>query len=84
MRTRLSNINRLRVITYDASLGKATLRCRSVQGGLSMDSAMKLTFFFSLAAFSVFFADLLWHRIRLGRLQAKVDAMRIEAFSKEM
>ena len=54
------------------------------QGGLSMDSAMKLTFFFSLAAFSVFFADLLWHRIRLGRLQAKVNAMRIEAFSKEM
>lgn len=54
------------------------------QGGFSMDSAMKLTFFFSLGAFSVFFADLLWHRIRLGRLQAKVEAMRIETFSKEV
>jgi len=43
---------------------------------------MKLTFFFSLAAFSVFFADLLWHRIRLGKLRAEVEVLRINAYSK--
>ncbi len=52
------------------------------QGGFNMDSAMKLTFFFSLAAFTVFFADLLWHRIRLGELQAEVDVLRIDSYSK--
>ena len=52
------------------------------QGGFNMDSPMKLTFFFSLAAFSVFFADLLWHRIRLGQLRAEVDVLRIDSYSK--
>ena len=52
------------------------------QGGFNMDSPMKLTFFFSLAAFSVFFADLLWHRIRLGKLRAEVEVLRINAYSK--
>jgi len=53
------------------------------QGGFNMNSPMKLAFFFSLAAFSVFFADLLWHRIRLGSLQAAVEKLRIEAYSRE-
>ncbi len=52
------------------------------QGGFNMDSSMKLTFFFSLAAFTVFFADLLWHRIRLGELRAEVDVLRIDSYSK--
>ncbi len=52
------------------------------QGGFNMDSPMKLTFFFSLAAFSVFFADLLWHRIRLGKLRAEVEVLRINSYSK--
>jgi len=52
------------------------------QGGFNMDSPMKLTFFFSLAAFTVFFADLLWHRIRLGQLRAEVDVLRIDSYSK--
>ncbi len=52
------------------------------QGGFNMDSPMKITFFFSLAAFSVFFADLLWHRIRLGKLRAEVEILRINAYSK--
>ena len=54
------------------------------QGGFSMDSPMKTAFFFSLAAFSVLFADLLWHRIRLGHLNAKVEKLRIESYSEEM
>lgn len=53
------------------------------QGGFNMDSPMKVVFFFSLAAFSVFFADLLWHRIRLGTLQADVNTRRIIAYEKE-
>jgi heme exporter protein C len=52
------------------------------QGGFSMDSPMRTAFFFSLAAFSVLFADLLWHRIRLGQLKAEVDVLRIESYSK--
>jgi len=52
------------------------------QGGFNMDSPMKLTFFFSLAAFSVFFADLLWHRIRLGKLRAEVEVLRINSYTK--
>ena len=43
----------------------------TTQGGFNMSNAMLLTFFFSLFTFSVFFVDLLWHRIRLGILQEK-------------
>ncbi|MGB2964046.1 MAG: cytochrome c biogenesis protein CcsA [Anaerolineales bacterium] len=53
------------------------------QGGFNMDSDMKLVFFFSLAVFSVFFIDLLWNRIRLGKLQAEVEKKRIESYSSE-
>lgn len=48
------------------------------QGGFNMDASMQITFFFSLAAFSIFFADLLWHRIRLGELNAAVETLRVE------
>ncbi len=53
------------------------------QGGFNMDNPMKLAFFFSLAAFSVLFADLLWHRIRLGELQRAVTALRIRSYQEE-
>ena len=53
------------------------------QGGFNMDAPMKTAFFFSLAAFSVFFVDLLWHRIRLGKLQSEVDTLRIQSYEKE-
>ncbi len=55
----------------------------AAQGGFNMDASMKTAFFFSLAAFSVFFVDLLWHRIRLGELRKKVDSLRIESFQEE-
>ena len=48
----------------------------SAQGGFNMTGPMKATFFFSLFAFSVFFVDLLWHRIRLGKLQEKIENLR--------
>ncbi len=55
----------------------------AAQGGFNMDPSMKTAFFFSLAAFSVFFVDLLWHRIRLGELKTKVESLRVESFQEE-
>jgi len=51
----------------------------AASGGFNMDSPMKFTFFFSLVAFSVFFADLIWHRVRLGKLQGEVEQLRIDS-----
>jgi hypothetical protein len=48
-----------------------------------MDAPMRTAFFFSLAAFSVFFADLLWHRIRLGELKSTVASLRVKSFQEE-
>ena len=53
------------------------------QGGFNMDAPMKTAFFFSLAAFSIFFVDLLWHRVRLGKLQTVVTQLRIQSYEKE-
>jgi heme exporter protein C len=44
--------------------------------------AMLQTFIFSLITFSVLFADLFWHRIRLGQLAAKVEALRLKMLEK--
>lgn len=48
------------------------------EGGFSMTAPMRLTFFFSLITFSVIFASLLWHRIRLGKLAEKVEQLRLK------
>jgi heme exporter protein C len=55
----------------------------AAQGGFNMDAPMRTAFFFSLAAFSVFFADLLWHRVRLGNLQSNLNKLRIQKYSEE-
>jgi hypothetical protein len=39
---------------------------------------MLVTFMFSLLTFSFIFADLLWHRIRLGRLADKSDNLKLK------
>ncbi len=46
-------------------------------GGFSMTPAMGTTFAVSLVAFSVLFVSLLWHRIRLGQLQDKVEQQKL-------
>ncbi len=46
-------------------------------GSFSMTPAMGLTFGISLVAFSIFFAALLWHRIRLGQLSHRVEQLRM-------
>jgi heme exporter protein C len=47
-------------------------------GGFDMTPLMLQTFLFSLLTFSVIFADLLWHRIRLGRLADRVEQMKLK------
>ena len=42
----------------------------------STDPRMVLTFFTSLAAFSVLFIAIYWHRIRLGQLAARVEELK--------
>lgn len=54
------------------------------QGGFNMDPSMRTVFFISLVAFSVFFADLLWHRIRLGELKSAVESLRAASFQEGM
>lgn len=50
----------------------------SAQGTFDMTPKMLQTFMFSLLTFSFIFADLLWHRIRLGRLSEKVEQMKLK------
>ncbi len=53
----------------------------SGEGSFDMTAKMSQTFFFSLFTFSVFFVDLLWHRIRMGQLQDKVEQLRLKLTS---
>ena len=51
------------------------------QGAFDMTPPMLQTFMFSLFVFSVFFADLLWHRIRLGKLADRVEQLKLKTMS---
>ena len=50
----------------------------AAEGEFSMTPKMLQTFLFSLLVFSLLFVDLLWHRIRLGRLADKVEQLRLK------
>ena len=52
----------------------------SAVGAFDMSARMSQTFFFSLFAFSILFADLLWHRIRLSKLEEQVDHLKMELY----
>ena len=47
------------------------------EGAFSMTPKMGATFAISLIAFSILFISLLWHRIRLGELSEKVEALKL-------
>jgi heme exporter protein C len=47
------------------------------QDKLGMTPDMRVAFFFALFAFTVIFIDLMWHRIRLGGLQEKVEQLKL-------
>jgi heme exporter protein C len=48
------------------------------EGDFAMSPAMLQTFMFSLFTFSLVFVDILWHRIRLGRLADKVEQLKLK------
>jgi heme exporter protein C len=48
------------------------------EGTFDMTSSMLITFLFGLLTFTFIFADLLWHRIRLGRLADKVELLKMK------
>lgn len=53
----------------------------SSQGTFDMTPKMLQTFLFSLFAFSFVFADLLWHRVRLGELSDQVEQCKMKLLS---
>lgn len=48
------------------------------EGSFDMSAKMLQTFMFSLFTFSFIFADLLWHRIRLGHLADKTENLKLK------
>jgi len=64
---------------HPALIGTAS---SAAQGGFDMTPRMLQTFLFGLLTFSVIFATLLWHRIRLGRLAEKVEQMKLKVMQK--
>ncbi len=48
------------------------------EGAFDMTPLMLQTFLFSLLTFSIIFIDLLWHRVRLGRLSEKVEQLKLK------
>jgi len=54
----------------------------SGQEAFRMISSMQVAFFFSLFAFSVFFVDLLWHRIRLADLRANLEKLQRQRWER--
>jgi heme exporter protein C len=53
----------------------------SSQGAFDMTPKMLQTFLFSLFSFSFVFADLLWHRVRLGELSDQVEQRKMKLLS---
>ena len=50
----------------------------NAQGTFDMTPLMLQTFMFSLLTFTFIFADLLWHRIRVGKLAERVEQLRLK------
>ncbi len=50
----------------------------TAQGAFDMTPKMLQTFMFSLFTFTVLFADLLWRRIRLGKLADRVEQLKLK------
>jgi len=47
------------------------------EGSFDMTPRMLQVFFFSLITFTVFYFDLMWHRIRLGNLAQRVEQLKL-------
>jgi heme exporter protein C len=51
----------------------------NAQSSMGMTGDMKVAFFFALFTFTIIFIDLFWNRILLGRLQEKVEQLKLNA-----
>ena len=51
------------------------------EGAFDMTPLMLQTFMFSLLTFSFIFADLIWHRVRLGKLADKVESLKLKTMA---
>jgi heme exporter protein C len=51
------------------------------EGSFNMTASMLRTFMFSLFTFTFVFADMLWHRIRLGRLSDMVEQLKLKTMA---
>ena len=51
------------------------------QEKMNMSGDMRVAFFFALFAFTIIFVDLIWHRVRLGALQEKVEQLKLKLSS---
>ncbi|MEW5869775.1 MAG: cytochrome c biogenesis protein CcsA [Chloroflexota bacterium] len=51
------------------------------EGGFDMTTKMVQVFLFSLLTFSFIFIDLLWHRVRLGRLADRIEQLKLKTMS---
>ena len=48
------------------------------QGGFDMSGDMLTSMFIALGAFTIIFIDLMWHRIRMGNLEEKVEQLKLK------
>jgi heme exporter protein C len=48
--------------------------------GMKMTPDMQTAFFFALFTFTVFGVTLLWHRIRIGNLAAKIEELKMKLY----
>lgn len=51
------------------------------EGAFDMTPLMLQAFMFSLLTFSFIFADLIWHRVRLGELADKVESLKLKTMA---
>ena len=50
----------------------------AAQGGFDMSGDMVTSMLVSLAAFTIFFITLMWHRVRMGSLEEKVEQLKLK------
>lgn len=50
----------------------------AAQGGFDMTSGMLIAMFVAIGAFTLLFVDLIWHRVRLGKLEAAVEEIKLK------
>lgn len=66
------------VIRLFRSIHPVVVMANGAQEEMNMTSKMVTAMLFALFAFTVLFIDLIWHRIRLGNLQDKVEQLKLE------